>query len=116
VAARLTATPTLLEQGIANLDPALAHPALVRRALGMARAGAAYTRAVAAEIEDEQGRALVAAAGETAGAAFERFGAHLEALAETAHGEWAIGEGRYDALLRNAEGLSYGTRELRGRG
>jgi uncharacterized protein (DUF885 family) len=82
----------------------------------MARAGAAYTRAVAAEIEDEQGRALVAAAGETAGAAFERFGAHLEALAETAHGEWAIGEGRYDALLRNAEGLSYGTRELRGRG
>ncbi len=116
VAARLTATPRLLEQGIANLDPALAHPALVRRALGMAKAGAVYARAVAAEIEDEQGRALVAAAGETAGAAFERFGAHLETLAETAHGEWAIGEEMYDALLRNAEGLSYGTRELRGRG
>ena len=116
VAARLTATPMLLDQGIANLDPALAHPALVRRALGMAKAGAVYARAVADEIDDEEGRALVAAAGETAGAAFERFGAHLERLAETAHGEWAIGEDRYDALLRNAEGLSYGTRELRGRG
>ncbi|MEP6759909.1 MAG: DUF885 domain-containing protein [Sporichthyaceae bacterium] len=116
VAARLTATPTLLEQGIANLDPALAHPALVRRALGMAQAGAVYARAVAAEIDDEQGRELVAAAGEEAGVAFERFGAHLETLAEAAHGEWAIGEERYDALLRNAEGLSYGTRDLRERG
>ncbi len=116
VAARLTATPRLLDQGIANLDPALAHPALVRRAVGMAKAGAVYARAVAAEIEDEQGRALVAEAGETAGAAFERFGAHLETLAETAHGNWAIGEEMYDALLRNAEGLSYGTRELRNRG
>ena len=47
VAARLTATPRLLEQGIANLDPALAHPALVRRALGMAKAGAVYARAAA---------------------------------------------------------------------
>ena len=116
VAARLSAAPELLEQGIANLDPELAHPALLRRALGMALAGAAYARAVAAEIEDEAGRAAVAAAGETAGAAFERFGAHLEQLAEKAHGEWAIGEARYDALLRNAEGLSYGTRELRDRG
>ena len=116
VAARLSAAPELLEQGIANLHPEVAHPALLRRALGMAQAGAAYARAVAAEIEDEAGRGAVAAAGETAGAAFERFGAHLEQLAEKAHGDWAIGEARYDALLRNAEGLSYGTRELRDRG
>jgi len=116
VAARLQAAPELLERGIANLDPELAHPALLRRALGMAQAGAVYARAVAGEIEDESGRSAVAAAGETAGAAFERFGAHLEQLADTAHGEWAIGEDRYDALLRNAEGLSYGTRELRERG
>ena len=116
VAARLQTAPELLEQGIANLDPELAHPALLRRALGMAQAGAVYARAVAGEIEDESGRAAVTAAGELAGAAFERFGAHLEKLADTAHGEWAIGEARYDALLRNAEGLSYGTRELRERG
>jgi uncharacterized protein (DUF885 family) len=116
VAARLRATPELLDQGIANLDPDLAHPALVRRALGMAQAGAVYARSVSAEVETESGRALVAAAGELAAAAFERFGAHLEGLASTAHGEWAIGEARYDALLRSAEGLGYGTRELRERG
>jgi len=116
VASRLRGTPALLDQGIANLDPALAHPALLTRAVGMARAGSAYARAVAAEIQDEQGRATVLEAGETAGAAFDRFGAHLEQLAGNAHGDWAIGEERYDALLRNTEGLSYGTRELRDRG
>ena len=31
-------------------------------------------------------------------------------------GDWAIGEERYDALLREAEGLGYGTRELRDKG
>src|SRR3712207_8398032 len=40
---------------------------------------------------------------EVAAAAFERFGAHLEELAQRATGEWAIGEERYDALLRHAE-------------
>jgi uncharacterized protein (DUF885 family) len=116
VAARLRAAPRLLDQGVANLDPDLAHPVLVRRALGMAQAGAAYARAVAEQIESDTGRAAVAEAGELAAAAFERFGAHLEGLAETAHGAWAIGEARYDALLHHAEGLSYGTRSLRERG
>jgi uncharacterized protein (DUF885 family) len=58
----------------------------------------------------------VAAAGEIAAAAFERFADHVAALAETAHGEWAIGQERYDALLLEAEGLGYGTRDLRERG
>jgi uncharacterized protein (DUF885 family) len=80
------------------------------------RAGAAYARSVAGEIDDEAGRKDVAAAGEEAARAYERFAAHLEGLAERARGEWAIGEARYDALLRHAEGLSYGTRELRERG
>ena len=116
VAARLRATPELLEQGIANLDPELAHPALLQRALGQIGAGVVYARSVAGEIEDQPGRAEVAAAGEVAAAAFERFGAHVEALADKAHGDWAIGEQRYDALLRQAEGLPYGARELRERG
>ncbi|MGZ4596416.1 MAG: DUF885 family protein, partial [Actinomycetes bacterium] len=109
VAARLAATPELLQQGIDNLDPELAHPALLRRGLGMVRAGAGYARSVAGEFAQSDGRAEVAAAGELAAAAFEGFAGHLEALAERAHGEWAIGEDRYDALLREAEGLGYGT-------
>ncbi|HEU4910824.1 MAG TPA: DUF885 domain-containing protein [Actinomycetes bacterium] len=116
VAARLRATPELLEQGMANLDPQLAHPALLRRGLGQIGAGVAYSRSVADEFADGPARTAVAEAGEQAAAAFERYGSHVEALVEKATGEWAIGEARYDALLREAEGLSYGTRELREKG
>lgn len=116
VAARLCATPLLLEQGAANLDPELAHPLLLQRSLGQIRAGAAYARAVAGEIAPGEGRAEVAAAGELAAASFERFGSHVEALAERADGDWAIGEERYDGLLRHAEGLGYPAREMRRRG
>ncbi|MGH8868475.1 MAG: DUF885 domain-containing protein [Actinomycetes bacterium] len=116
VAARLRATPDLLAQGQANLDPELASPLLVRRALSQARAGGAYCRAIAGEISDESFRAEVAAAGEVAGLAFDEFVTHLEGLAEKARGGWAIGEERYDGLLRNAEGLTYGAREMRDRG
>lgn len=116
VASRLDATPGLLQEGIDNLDPELAHPAILRRGLGMVRAGIAYARSVAAEFEEGEGRAAVAAAGEVAARAYEEFARHVESLAGRAHGEWAIGEGRYDALLRDAEGLGYGTRELRERG
>ena len=116
VAARLRATPGLLEQGTANLDPGLAHPALLRRAMGQIGAGTAYARSVSAEFTDEGARALVAEAGEAAAAAFEQFGADVESLVDKATGDWAIGEARYDALLREAEGLGYGTRELRDKG
>jgi uncharacterized protein (DUF885 family) len=116
VADRLAAAPDLLQQGIDNLDPELAHPAILRRGLGMVRAGIGYARSVAGEFDEADGRAEVAAAGEQAAAAFERFAAHVEGLAERARGEWAIGESRYDQLLRDAEGLGYGTRGLRERG
>ena len=116
VAARLDATPDLLAQGEANLDPDLAHPALLRRALGQIAAGAAYARSVGEEFTDPADRARVAESGERAAVAFERFGAQVESLVERARGEWAIGEARYDALLREAEGLGYGTRELRAKG
>ena len=52
VAARLRGTPALLEQGTDNLDPALAHPALLTRALGQIGAGACYARSVADEFTD----------------------------------------------------------------
>ncbi len=116
VAARLRATPLLLEQGAANLDPALAHPALLTRALGQIGAGAAYARSVADEFTADASAALVREAGELAAAAYERFGEHVQSLVEKATGEWAVGEQRYDALLLDAEGLGYGTRELRDKG
>ena len=116
VAARLRATPDLLQAGIDNLDPELAHAAILRRGLGMVRAGIGYARSVSAEFDEGSGRSDVAAAGEVAAQAYERFAEHVASLAETAHGEWAIGEARYDALLQEAEGLGYGTRDLRERG
>ncbi len=116
VAARLRATPVLLDQGVDNLDPALAHPALLTRSLGQIGAGAAYARSVAEEFTDPAAAALVRDAGEHAAAAYERFGTHVESLVEKATGEWAVGEQRYDALLLEAEGLGYGTRELRDKG
>ncbi|MCI0686074.1 MAG: DUF885 domain-containing protein [Sporichthyaceae bacterium] len=115
LAERLRAAPMLLEQGLANLDPELVAPELLPRAIGMTRAGAGYLRGLAGEPPVEH-RAGVAAAGETAGAALDAFGDHLEAMLPVASGGWAIGEQRYDGLLRYAEGLRYGTRELRERG
>jgi uncharacterized protein (DUF885 family) len=116
VAARLRATPELLRQGERNLDPTLADPALLRRSLGQVAAGAGYARSVAGEFPEGPARAAVADAGEVAAAAYERFGAHVEDLAGRARGTWVLGEQRYDALLRHAEGLSYGAREMRERG
>jgi uncharacterized protein (DUF885 family) len=116
VVARLQAVPELLAQGTANLDPGLASPILLRRSLGQIQAGTAYLRAVAADFTDESLRPVVAEHAEVAAEAFDKFGATVEALAECATGEWAIGEERYDGLLRHAEGLAYGTREMRRRG
>jgi uncharacterized protein (DUF885 family) len=116
-AARLRAVPGLLEQARANLDPALASPLLVRRALGQARGGVTYTREqVDASVDEPALRAELHAAGQIAADAYEVFVPFLEDLAERATGDWAIGEDRYDALLREKEGLPYGARELRERG
>jgi uncharacterized protein (DUF885 family) len=115
LAARLRGTPELLAQGRANLEAELAAPELVERGVGMARAGAGYARSIAGLVPEDQ-RATVAEAGESAGAAFENFAEFLGGLAEKATGGWAIGESRYDGLLRYAEGLSYGAREMRQRG
>ena len=112
VASRLRGTPALLDQCRENLDPGLAHPALLRRSLGQIGAGAAYSRSLAGELAGTASADAVAQAGEAAAVAFERLGEHVEAMVDGATGEWAIGEARYSALLREAEGLSYGAREL----
>lgn len=116
LAARLHLAPEVLAAGRANLDPELAHPELVRRGVAQARAGAAYLRSLAGGLGDVAGRGAVATAGERAAVALDDWTTYLEDLSERARGEFAIGEARYDALLRQAEGLGYGARELRERG
>jgi len=115
--ARLRAIPELLEAGRANLDAELAAEVLVRRAQGQCAAGETYARnLVPAEVEDPALRARLAEAGEVAAAAFAAFGAFLDDLAGRAAGEWAIGEKRYSALLRDAELLSFDAPGLHRRG
>ena len=117
VAARLRGTPALLEQGIDNLDPALAHPALLRRALGQIGAGAAYARSVADEFTDEASAALVRAAGERGGRGLRAVRRARPSPSSTRPA--ATGRSARRATTRcsrEAEGLGYGTRALRDKG
>ena len=107
----------MLAAGRENLDPELASPIFVERALGSCRAGVAYTRTlVPAEVSDPALRAEVAEAGEVAAGALEGFAAFLTELAQTASGHYAIGEDLYSAILIEKEMLGYGAREMRERG
>ena len=116
-AARLRAVPDVLAAGRANLDADLAAPLLLRRAAGQAAAGAAYCRDDVPRLApDGPARRELEAAGAAAATAYAEFADHLGALAGRATGGWAVGEQVYDALLREQEGLDYGTRELRERG
>ncbi len=115
--ARLEQVPQALENGMANLDPALTPRIYVERGIGQARAAARYARElVPTEVADASLRAKLAAAGEKAAAAFERFGAFLQELQQKASGSYAVGEPIYTALLREKELLPYDARALRDRG
>lgn len=116
-AARLRAVPEILAQARANLDAELAHPVVVRRALGQARAAVGYTRdGIPALAADDEGRQALADAGAVASASYAELVPVLERLESEAHGDYAVGEARYSALLRDKEGLGYGAHELRRRG
>jgi uncharacterized protein (DUF885 family) len=116
-AARLRAAPALLAQGRANLDPEMASPLLVHRAINTARGGVAFGRELVADFVDDPAlKDELRSAGEVAAAAYEDFVAFLEDLESRATGSWALGEVAYDGLLQQREGLSYGARELRRRG
>ncbi|MGZ4205401.1 MAG: DUF885 domain-containing protein [Actinomycetota bacterium] len=115
--ARLRAVPALLEHGKQNLDPSLANPILVERAIGQCRAGISYARTmVPAEVSDPVDRERLADAGEIAARAYEDFLEHLTKILADASGPYAIGEERYSSLLLEKEKLSYGAREMRERG
>lgn len=114
VEARLAAVPDLLDAGRTNLDSELAAPVLVRRALGQCRAGEAYAHDIATHAEVRNGglQDRLIAAGAAAAEAFAAFGSHLSELDEQAAGEWAIGEDRYSALLREVELLGIDAGQL----
>ncbi len=115
--ARIAEIPRVLESGMANLDPDLAHPLIIRRAQRGARGVARYLRDVLpGEIPDGPDRSRLAEAGADAGAALDKWIGFLGDLAERAHGEWRLGEERYSRLLRERESLAFDARALRDRG
>ncbi len=115
--ARMHEVPRVVREGIANLDPSLAHPLILGRGAGAARGGARYLRdLVALDVEPGEGRDRLAAAGADAAAAMDEWAAHLDRLSAEATGTWQLGEERYTRLLREKEMLDLDARELRERG
>jgi uncharacterized protein (DUF885 family) len=115
--ARMRLIPDNLDDGKRNLRSAMVAPIFLDRAANQARAGARYVREILpAQIDEGPLRAKLAEAGEAAGAAYDDYVAYLEEMRPEASGEWAIGEERYSALLREKELLDFGARELRERG
>lgn len=115
--ARLEQVPANIEAGIANLDFSLVPRVYLERGIGQAQATARYARElVPNEVRDPKQRARLAAAGETAAKAIERFAAHLASNRTKAHGEYAVGDEIYSALLKEKELLPHDARALRERG
>jgi uncharacterized protein (DUF885 family) len=112
--ARLSETPRAIEQGKANLDPALAHPLIVERAMGSAQGAARYARdLLPAEVSDPTLRREVEQAGAAAADALDDWAAFLAELKEKATGSWMLGEERYTRLLRERESLDMDAHQLR---
>ena len=114
---RLRLIPGNLEDGKRNLRPELVPAIFLERAANQARAGARYVRELLpAQVEDPDLAAKLAEAGDATASAYESYVAFLEEMKPSASGEWALGEDRYSALLREKELLGFDARELRERG
>jgi uncharacterized protein (DUF885 family) len=115
--ARMRLIPENLEDGKRNLRPEMVPGIFLDRAANQARAGARYLREILpSQIDDGPMRARLAEAGEATGAAYDEYVAFLEEMRPRASGEWALGEARYSALLREKELLGFDARVLRERG
>lgn len=115
--ARLEQVPANIEAGIANLDLSLVPPVYLERGIGQAGATARYARElVPNEVTDPRQRERLAAAGETAANAIERFEQFLIAARGKAAGDYAVGDAIYSGLLKEKELLPYDARQLRERG
>jgi uncharacterized protein (DUF885 family) len=114
---RLRLIPTNLEDGTRNLRPDMVPAIFLERAANQARAGARYVRELLpAQVEDPALSARLAEAGDATASAYESYVSFLEDMNPNATGEWALGEHRYSALLREKELLGFDARELRERG
>ncbi|MGH2358620.1 MAG: DUF885 domain-containing protein, partial [Candidatus Limnocylindria bacterium] len=114
---RLGLIPGNLDDGKRNLRPEMVPAIFLDRAANQARAGARYvSELLPAQVEDEPMRAKLAEAGAAAASAYEGYVAFLDEMRPRASGDWALGEERYTALLREKELLDFGTRELREKG
>ncbi len=115
--ARLRGIPDNLDAGKANLRPEMVPAIFLDRAANQARAGARYVRELLpAQVEDPALAGRLAEAGAETASAYEAYVAFLEEMRPSASGEWALGEDRYSALLREKELLGFDARELRERG
>jgi uncharacterized protein (DUF885 family) len=97
----LDQAPDLLAHGRRNLDPAHADPQLLTRAAAQAKAGAAACERLG---------------GSAAARAYAEFAVFLGDLALSAHGEPAVGERNYTALVRAAAGDGYDAAAVHDRG
>ncbi len=114
---RMREIPRVLSEGAANLDPAMAHPLILRRGAAAARGGARYLRELLpTDVAAGPGRDRLASAGSDAATAMDAWAAHLERMAGEATGTWQLGEERYTRLLREKEQLDVDARGLRERG
>lgn len=115
--AKLREVPDVLAAAEANLDPSLASPLVVRRALGQAKTGRAFLLdSLPLEVSSPGLRAKLVEAAVPAAEAFDRYAAFLEELAGRATGDWRMGEKLYSTLLRDKELLGYDAPELHRRG
>jgi uncharacterized protein (DUF885 family) len=106
-----------LEDGTRNLRPDMVPAIFLERAANQARAGARYVRELLpAQVDDPALAGKLAEAGDATASAYESYVTFLEEMRPSASGEWALGEDRYSALLREKELLGFDARELRERG
>jgi hypothetical protein len=111
--ARLHHLPEVLGAARANLDAEVVPPLLVSRAVGAARGGARYfAELLPSEVADGSMGAILASAAATAATELQDFAVFLESLETTGRGDWAIGEARYSALLRERELIAVDASEL----
>jgi uncharacterized protein (DUF885 family) len=97
-----------------NLRPEMVPAIFLDRAANQARAGARYVREILpAQVDDAALSARLAEAGAAAASAYDEYVTFLEEMRPNAAGEWALGEERYSALLREKELLGFGAGELR---
>jgi len=116
-ASRLRAVRQNLEDGKRNLRDELVPAILLDRAVNQAHAGARYARELLpAGVTDAGLQRQLADAGAEAADAYEDYATFLDAMRPRATGDWAFGEGRYSAILRDAEMLDVDARGLRERG